>query len=276
MRVISVCLLSLCLGACAQSAAHGSTKHAGSYHGASVAVEPLAPGVWIHRSSHQVDGFGDVEANGLVVASKQGALLIDTAWTPEQTAELLDWTERHVGDVAAVLVTHFHEDRLGGLPEVRRREIPAYAHARTVAEAEQRQIDPPTDIFGDTFDLSVFGVQGEAYHPGAGHTVDNISVWLSRPRVLFGGCLIKSRDASSLGNIADADLQAWPRSILALQERYDGVNYVVPGHGAAGGPELLTHTRALLGQPAQARFAEPRGGNSTNTAPTQDLRRRGL
>lgn len=64
-------------------------------------------------------------------------------------------------------------------------------------------------------------------------------------RVLFGGCAVKSID-SNLGNLADADTRAWPGAIHRAMERYGQAQVVVPGHGAEGGKELLTHTLELL------------------------------
>ena len=42
-------------------------------------LEPLRPGVWVHTSYRDTDGFGRVLSNGLVVASGSGALVINTA-----------------------------------------------------------------------------------------------------------------------------------------------------------------------------------------------------
>jgi hypothetical protein len=51
-----------------------------------------------------------------------------------------------------------------------------------------------------------------------------------------------------MGNTTQADLEGWPRAIATLQQRYRDVRVVVPGHGEPGGPELLVHTRELLGK----------------------------
>ena len=94
--------------------------------------------------------------------------------------------------------------------------------------------------------LERFGVSGELFFPGPGHTADNATVWLQENRVLAGGCLVRALTATSMGNTSEADLESWPRAIAALQARYPDVGIVVPGHGEPGGPELLAHTRELL------------------------------
>lgn len=41
-------------------------------------------------------------------------------------------------------------------------------------------------------------------------------MWVPRTRVFFGGCFLKSPDAADLGDVADADLAAWPASLDAV------------------------------------------------------------
>jgi metallo-beta-lactamase class B len=86
----------------------------------------------------------------------------------------------------------------------------------------------------------------ELFFPGAGHARDNIVVWHPSSGVLFGGCFVKAGNAEDLGNVADADTAAWPASLERVRARFPEVRIVVPGHGALGGPDLLTHIQALL------------------------------
>src|SRR6185295_3616589 len=73
----------------------------------------------------------------------------------------------------------------------------------------------------------------EVFYPGPAHTRDNIVVWLPDSRVLFGGCAVRAA-TSGLGNVADADLTAYPASIRRVLERYPAAEVVVPGHGDVG------------------------------------------
>ncbi|MGA2447695.1 MAG: hypothetical protein ABTD50_03350 [Polyangiaceae bacterium] len=57
--------------------------------------------------------------------------------------------------------------------------------------------------------------------------------------------MVRAVNAATLGNVADADLAAWPASARGVIARYADAARVVPGHGATGGTELLTHTLAL-------------------------------
>lgn len=56
-----------------------------------VEIYTLAPGIWRHVTYKAMEGWGNVPANGLIVTSEGHAAMIDTPWTPEQTAVLLDW-----------------------------------------------------------------------------------------------------------------------------------------------------------------------------------------
>lgn len=211
-----------------------------------VRIRPLADGVWLFVASHEVDGFGDVPANGLVVAGADGVLLIDTPWTPEKTRTLLGWVERTLAlPVTDVIFTHSHADRTGGvtaLPQTAR--LHALAATAELSAREGRPFSP-TALTGDDA-LVVGGVPVEILYPGVGHAPDNVVVWLPERRILFGGCFIKSAGSAGLGNVADADLNGWGAGIQLVEERYRNAAIVVPGHGDIGGPELLSHTRRLV------------------------------
>lgn len=213
--------------------------------GSDVYIQRLGPGVWRHISFRLIPGLGPVPSNGVIVRVPDGSLVIDTAWSPEQTALVFDWAEAQVGKVQAVIATHAHDDRLGGLAESDRREIPSYALAETSRLAAEKGWPPIREPVDSGYSLTAFGIRGEVYFPGAGHTVDNATIWLEDQRLLVGSCLVRSATSASLGAIQEADLDNWPQAIANLQERYPEVLTVVPGHGDPGGPDLLSHTRAL-------------------------------
>jgi metallo-beta-lactamase class B len=64
--------------------------------------------------------------------------------------------------------------------------------------------------------------------------------------ILFGGCLIKSIDSNGLGNLSDAVVADWDKTIEKVMKKYPVIKTVIPGHGNFGGPELLTHTIELV------------------------------
>jgi len=212
-----------------------------------VFVEPLVPGVWRHVSYRHFVGAGPIPSNGLIVRLDDGkVLLIDTAWNDEQTSVILDWVEAHVGRVSTLVITHAHDDRMGGIAESHRREIESIAFEGTRVEARRQGWPEIERGVGSGFRLESLGIPGEIFYPGPGHSRDNIVVHLEDRRVLAGTCMIRTGSAQSLGSTAVADMAAWPDSVRAIAVRYPSVEVVVPGHGDPGGPELIGHTLELL------------------------------
>lgn len=210
--------------------------------GEDVSVRRLAPGVWVHTTLAGED-FGRYPANGLVVEDGEGSLLVDAGWNPQHAEQLLEWAQKELRHpVRAAVVTHFHNDRLGGAQALLARGLPVYGLDETARLAAAKQGPIPSRTFAAQQRLGPL----ELFFPGAGHSRDNLVVWHPASGVLFGGCFVKDGSAKDLGNVADADLAAWPASLERTRAQFPRMRTVVPGHGLPGGPELLLHTQELL------------------------------
>jgi metallo-beta-lactamase class B len=210
-------------------------------------IEPLTSNTWRCISYKELPQYGRVPANGLIVVVGDEVLLVDTPWTNEQTAQLCDWISQALhARVTAVIVTHAHDDRMGGLAEAHRRGAKSYALDKTAELARARGYEVPQNTFTDSRELKIGPHVIEMRFLGAGHTADNIVVWLPGEKILFGGCLFKSSQADSLGNIEEADLAAWPETVASAQALYADAHVIVPGHGNPGGADVPTHTLQLL------------------------------
>ena len=174
-------------------------------------------------------------------------VLIDTAWTPEATEALLGRLKKEQGLVGGMaILTHAHDDRMGGLDVAHAQGFMTWAASATKRDARRRGLgEPQVSIRADHQVFTLPGATLDVFHPGPGHTRDNVVVYHRESGVLFGGCLVRAANAAGLGNTADADIDAWASSIAKLQEAFPDARIVVPGHGAPGGPELLEHTKAL-------------------------------
>lgn len=205
--------------------------------------------VWIHRSFGTFGGKV-YSANGLVVLTNKGALVIDTPWTESQTEELFsDIKTKFQKEVLFLLVTHAHDDRMAGVPLFHKRNIPVFSTSLTAKLAKERGFGKTNPILDIQTRLSL-GIQSvEVFYPGHGHSADNIVVWLPETHILFGGCLVKALDAEDLGNTKEADLNEWPNSVKRVLSRYPDAEVVVPGHGDWGKLDLLRHTIRLLVSP---------------------------
>jgi glyoxylase-like metal-dependent hydrolase (beta-lactamase superfamily II) len=208
-------------------------------------VGRIAPGLSLYTTTALIDGGIYYPANGLILERDEGAVLIDTTYSPEQAKILLAWCARNLRPVSLAIATHFHYDRTGGIPALRQAGIRTWAHPLTCELARQRGLpvpEPITEFSGDHYD---FGPDLQLYAPGAAHTRDNIVAWCPRQQTLFGGCMIKSSTSAGLGNIADAVRADWPASVRRVRAKYSTAKYVVPGHGTIAGDPIAT-TLSLL------------------------------
>ncbi len=214
----------------------------------SVQIEKLSDGVWCHITYTNYPGLGRYPANGLIVAHDAGAILIDTGWTPEQTGKILDWIENDLHKkIACVVMTHSHNDRMGGITEVMRRHLLTVSSRRTALLAKAAGLSVPVKTFDEKLDLQIgTEILVQLEYPGAGHTTDNIVAWLPRQKILFGGCLVKAAKDKSLGYTKDADLSEWPKTVAKVENEFRDTIIVIPGHGDIGGKDLLSHTVELL------------------------------
>lgn len=207
-------------------------------------IREIAHGVYLHTSFMQLPGYGYYPSNGLLVVDGKNAYIIDTPWPGDDSQVLVQWIEASGFTLKASTTTHFHEDRSSGIQYLNTAGISTHASALTNGLLESRGNATAAHAFeGDGFWLLADRIY--AYYPGAGHTRDNIVVWLPEEKILFGGCLIRGLSAKGLGNTADASLDEWAHTVQRVVDKFPDVEKVVPGHGEPGGAQLLTHTIEL-------------------------------
>lgn len=213
-----------------------------------VYVAQIGPGLWVHTTIGTLDDSSLYAANGALVEDGNGSVLIDAGWNPQQADALANWaaaTLKH--PITKAYVTHFHSDRVGGAAALERRHIPVYAIPATIdLDRTTNQPAIPDHTLPVPSTPAPIAKDALIFFPGAGHTKDNVVVYFPRERVLFGGCFIKDNNATSMGNIADADLAAWPASLGRTEAAFPQTATIIPGHGPMN-PHALTHTRDLLG-----------------------------
>ena len=190
-----------------------------------------------------------VKCNGLIYISGNEAIICDTPTNDEYAAQLLAWFETaHPGvTIKAVIVNHFHEDCLGGLKEFHKAGIISYGHklGPDLMKMKGDTNEVPKNLFDKELVLKVGESKVHIFYPGEAHTRDNIITWIPDENTIFGGCMIKAIDAAK-GNLADANVKAWPATIKNVKDTFPGATLVIPGHGDAGGQELLDYTIKLF------------------------------
>jgi metallo-beta-lactamase class B len=211
-----------------------------------VKLSKIEDSVWLH-TTYKLYNTVNLPSNGLIIQTSSGLVLIDTPSDDSLTVELLDSAKmRFNQDVVFAIVTHAHDDRIGGIRTLLKKGIKVVSIALTCQKAKELGYEVPEQVSSTDTMFIIGNEKVELFYPGAGHTVDNIVVWLPEREILFGGCLVKSASSTNLGNVADADLKEWPRSIHKVMDKFSSAEVVIPGHGTSGGMELLQHTLDLL------------------------------
>jgi len=214
-----------------------------------LSVIKLTDNVYQHVSDLQTTDFGKVKCNGLIYLNGNDAIICDTPTNDKLSSDLIGWlkTNHPQVKIKAVIINHFHADCLGGLHTFHEAGIPSYSHERTksLLELKGDTVNMPQFFFPTSLEINVGNKKIINYYAGEAHTSDNIFTWIPSENTIFGGCMVKSMNAGK-GNLADANVDAWPRTIEKIKSICPSARIVVPGHGDAGGQELLDYTITLF------------------------------
>ena len=207
----------------------------------------LSDNAWAHVSVTEIPPFGQVASNGLILTNGGEAFLFDTPVNNKQTQKLVDAIRNTLhSTVTTFIPNHWHTDAMGGLDYLHRQGVKSYAYRGTIDIAKAKQKTVPQQGFDDSLRLNLKGIEVQAHYLGEGHSTDNIVVWIPSQKILFAGCMVKEAEATDLGSLSDANLREWPQTISKVMSHFPDASIVIPGHGALGGRELLTHTQELL------------------------------
>lgn len=251
--ILIIFIIALCLTACTnKNSTSSGTKVEGNFLKSGtddsnyVELQKVKDNIWIYTTYTNYDGKR-TPSNGVIAITSKGIILVDTPWNNTQTRELIGLTKRiFEKDISLTIITHAHEDRMGGIDTLIEEKIDVRSTSLTAKEAEKRGFKKPQTELGMDEKIKLGDTNIEVFYPGEGHTIDNIIVWFPQDKVLFGGCLIKSLESTSIGNIEDANVKQWALSVEKVLERYSDAEIVIPGHGKSGGIDLTKHTLDLL------------------------------
>jgi len=164
--------------------------------------------VWVHTTNYKLPGQSPISSNGLVVLDGEDVVLVDG----------------EVGKpVTKMVVTHHHADKVSGVDAAERAGVQVYTHPDTPALAARSGFPVPNT------------------------TVAALKEPKSRAKIGgLGGCAIRGAETTTLGNIEDANLTAWPETLRFIKAVYKDAKIVVPGHGKGGDMSLPDHTLKLL------------------------------
>jgi metallo-beta-lactamase class B len=273
MATKTLIILILC---CVTFSASGQEENKTVIISDSITITTIDEGTYLVIQQMPYGRFS-VGCNSLLVrVSGKSFVWCDTPCEPQSTKLVYEWAMKTFGDVNLVEInTGFHNDNLGGNEYLLSKGVPVYGSdvtAKFVLERGAEEKEKIIKSFSDsdnspyhqacrqmtfmppnhTFDLGKglkleFAEESvEVFYPGPSHTIDNVVVYFPKRKVLFGGCMVKALSAKDAGYTADADMQAWPRSVEKVLAKYKEAKIVVPGHGDYSDTELLKHTIELI------------------------------
>lgn len=209
-------------------------------------IEHLAGNAYVY-TTYNLFGTQFFPSNSMYVVTQQGVVMIDTPWDTTQFQPLLDSIEaRHHAKVVLSISTHSHDDRTAGVDFLKSKGVRTYCSKMTFDLCRQKHEKQPQFYFtkDTTFVLGEYTF--ETFYPGEAHTKDNIVVWIAKDKILYGGCLAKSTQATDLGNISEANLKDWPLTIKKVQRKFPDPSYIITGHQSWNDINSLNHTLQLL------------------------------
>ncbi len=209
-------------------------------------ITPLTGDFYVYTTYQSYKG-DLVSANGLYVVTNNGVILIDTPWDTTQFQPLLDSIQiRHHQRVVLCVATHSHNDRTAGLEFYRKKGIQTFTSRQTDAICKKNGSKRAQFTFKNDTTFHVGQYSFQTYYAGAAHTHDNIFIWFEKNKVLYGGCAIKSAEATDLGYIGEADVTAWPTTLKKVKQKFPTPAFIVPGHQDWNSLNSIDHTLDLL------------------------------
>lgn len=216
-----------------------------------VVFSRISDDVVMHTSTLDLPGIGPVRSNGLLVIEGDTTVLVDTAWSDQQTDNILDYAQMVLGKpVRAAVVTHAHQDKMGGIGALNARSIPSWSHPLSNELAAEAELISTTHLLAFENGWAVGeGAQALAplriYYPGGGHTPDNITVGIEGSDIAFAGCLIKGEDADTLGNLMDADTASYAASARRFGTAFPDARLILVSHSPPQDRDAIMHTAKM-------------------------------
>jgi len=221
-------------------------------------LKQIAPGVWFREGDLQQG-----HCNNVIIEMKDYLIIVDANFPSGARAVLSDAKKVSSKPVKYVFDTHHHGDHLYGnavwtqmgavtiayqgvADELKRYEPKRWQDTmkqrKDVADMKMDHPEPPKETFTDTPHVITDGTRRVEFRFfGWAHTRGDGMVYLPAEHVLCSG------DAAVNGPYnftADGNIGNWPKVLDGALKL--NVEHVLPGHGGAGGKEVLTGQRAFM------------------------------
>lgn len=193
-------------------------------------ITPLTGDFYIYTTYNTYQD-SQVPANGMYLLTNDGVVLFDTPWDTTQFQPLLDTIEkRHHKKVTLCFATHWHSDKTAGLTYYRKLGISTYTTVLTDKLSMKNNAPRAEHLMTKDTVFQIGQYRFQTYYPGEGHTADNIVIWFSKEKILYGGCLIKGVDDESLGYLGDANTQTYASTLMNVKRKCRDPKYIIIAH----------------------------------------------
>ncbi|KAB2814183.1 MBL fold metallo-hydrolase [Phaeocystidibacter luteus] len=172
-----------------------------------------------------------IPANYLILEGDSTSILLDTPWNNEQTEELLAWADSSLKvPISTAIISHAHNDRMGGIDALHNRGIKTYIHSK--AQEANTDFSPAKEVLTTPRGFDLGNLKINVLYPGDGHAPGNLVVLIGR-HGFYGGCFLKSAYSKNLGYTGDADIRSWYCALNRLTDVAERAVWIIPGHGSA-------------------------------------------
>ena len=221
----------------------------------------------VTRVTDDVYAIHGLGGNVGVLATDQGAVVVDTMTFRAQGARILERAERlgH-GPVKAVVNTHYHNDHTHGNPAFPA-GTPIHATEKTLAylklvDADYWQGDAagtlPNETFRHETGLRIADKTIRLIHPGRGHTDGDLVALFVEDKVIHMGDLYFAGRYPNIDLEAGGSVAEWAAAIDRVLEL--DFDRVIPGHGPVTDREGLRAFQNFMRQLAEVGEEASRNG----------------
>ena len=241
--------------------------------GAPNEVKKVADGVWFREGDIMKEGH----CNNVIIEMKDYLIIIDANFPSGARAVIADAKKLSSKPIKYVFDTHHHGDHAYGNPvwtklgattighigvvnEMKAREperwLAAAKERKDVGELNLKTAEPPKVTFDKTpYTLDDGKRKVIFHHLGWAHTKGDGFAWLPAEKIIATGDAVVN---GPYNYTADAHVRNWPHVVEAAQKLNPTI--VLPGHGPAGGPEILVGEKAFMTELIKAVEAAQKSG----------------
>ena len=175
--------------------------------------------------------------NSGILTSDSAVLVIDTKMA--HTQELYDLAKQKAGDKPIIVInTHMHPDHTAGNKLYKGCTIIAGAYDKALWTKQNGTENLPTVWLVDSLNIHMGNETVTILNVGAGHTSNDLIVYLHNRKMLFTGDLVFANMHPVMDVKTGCNPEHWLSILHMLHDNY-AINTVIPGHGEMGNEDIL-------------------------------------